>query len=123
MIVTRGFGGRELVTFGYGRNDSLYVGIAVVAPTIDPHEPKPITVWTLEGKPPDGYSIEPVPTRPPAQDGFYTEPVLDGAYDEFPLDGFYAPVGYFKEFKPFHRATMTKEGIPVASSTKEGKPN
>jgi hypothetical protein len=56
---------------------------------------------------------ESVPTRPAGVDGAYTDPLQDGAWDEFPVDGMYTQIGYEKEFKPFHRASMTKEGKPI----------
>jgi hypothetical protein len=56
---------------------------------------------------------EPLPTRPVGVDGAYTEPLEDGAWDEYPVDGAYTQIGYEKEFKPFRRSSMTKEGKPL----------
>jgi len=67
----------------------------------------------LEAKPPTRSAThEALPGRPVGQDGFFAEPGQDGFYDEYPVHGFYADIGYYKEMKPFHRATMTKEGKP-----------
>ena len=71
------------------------------------------SVSDVEAKPPvRAATHEALPGRPAGQDGFFAEPGQDGFYDEYPVHGFYADIGYYKEMKPFHRATMTKEGKP-----------
>jgi hypothetical protein len=65
---------------------------------------------------------ESVPARPVGQDGAYVEGTQDGFWAEYPSHGAYTDISYFKEFKPFHRATMTKEAVPTTVYLSETPP-
>lgn len=66
------------------------------------------------------YTKEPVPGRPAAQDGAWTDGVSDGAWTEEYVHGAYTYVGFHKEAKPFTRYTHTNEGVPAAVNAGAG---
>jgi hypothetical protein len=100
LIVTQGYGSRNVLTGGFGRRDSLYSYVPIEAET-SPTESVPATTFLLDA----------IPGRGGSQDGAWTETDQDGAWTEYPVNGAYTQDNsYLDEVKPL--TFFTKESVP-----------